>query len=146
MSLYTGRAQVSIPIITLTDGGHNVPVTLDYIGGGVKVDQMPGCVGTGWVLNGGGCITRQIRGRYPDEFQARNLNHPEDKKRGNYGYYYIPKKLKEFRDWNSDNLMETYIKDYAKNYSDTLDTEPDRFMFSFPGCHGSFYLNERGNG
>ena len=32
MSLYTGRAQVSIPIITLTDGGHSVPVTLDYIG------------------------------------------------------------------------------------------------------------------
>lgn len=143
MSLYTGRAQISIPIVTLEDGGHSIPITLDYLGGGIKVEQMPGYMGMGWVLNVPGCITRQVRGKYQDECRPRYEGESYEKGR-KYGYYYIDKNVKNFSAWNYRPGMLNQIYDRAKNYSDTLDLEPDRFSFSFPGGHGNFYLNENG--
>lgn len=143
MSLYTGRAQISIPIVTLEDGGHSIPITLDYLGGGIKVEQMPGYMGMGWVLNVPGCITRQVRGKYQDECRPRYEGESYEKG-GKYGYYYIDKSVKNFSAWNYRPGMLNQIYDRAKNHSDTLDLEPDRFSFSFPGGHGNFYLNENG--
>ncbi|RXE73173.1 hypothetical protein ED551_09810 [Muribaculaceae bacterium Isolate-013 (NCI)] len=143
MSLYTGRAQVSIPLVTLEDGDHSIPITLDYLGGGIKVEQMPGYMGMGWVLNVPGCITRQVRGKYQDECRPRYEGESYEKG-GKYGYYYIDKNVKNFSAWNYRPGMLNQIYDRAKNHSDTLDLEPDRFSFSFPGGHGNFYLNENG--
>ena len=143
MSLYTGRAQVSIPLVTLEDGDHSIPITLDYLGGGIKVEQMPGYMGMGWVLNVPGCITRQVRGKYQDECRPRYEGESYEKG-GKYGYYYIDKNVKNFSAWNYRPGMLNQIYDRAKNHSETLDLEPDRFSFSFPGGHGNFYLNENG--
>jgi len=72
LSLFSGRVAISIPLAEVPDGVHKIPVTLDYSGGGIKVDQYPSSTGLGWVLNVGGCITRQVRGGFPDEYSRRN--------------------------------------------------------------------------
>lgn len=46
--------------------GHKIPISMTYLGSGVRPDQHPGWVGLGWNLNAGGCISRIVNG-LPDE-------------------------------------------------------------------------------
>ena len=67
MNLYTGTAQVNVPLFTLPSVELKIPVSLDYVNGnGVKVQDVANFVGLGWRLNAGGNISRVVRGR-PDE-------------------------------------------------------------------------------
>ena len=67
---YTGAASYSISLYTYSDRDFTIPVTLSYRGDGLRPGRNPGCVGTGWSLNVGGVITREVRG-LPDEATAR---------------------------------------------------------------------------
>src|SRR5690606_19671137 len=63
----SGALNLSIPIHTIKIRGFELPISLDYHTGGIKVDQQSTSVGLGWVLNAGGLITRTVQGTYPDE-------------------------------------------------------------------------------
>jgi hypothetical protein len=63
---YTGIPNVSVPLYVLTAGDLQIPVSIDYHAGGIKVEEMASSVGLGWALNAGGVITRSQRG-LPDE-------------------------------------------------------------------------------
>lgn len=67
ISLYTGQAEVSVPIYDLVVGDISVPISLQYHTGGVKVEDIASWVGTNWNLNAGAKIIRDIRG-LPDFF------------------------------------------------------------------------------
>lgn len=54
---YTGTAQFSIPLYTVTNGDISLPISLDYQGTAIRVDQEATWVGLNWLLNAGGCIT-----------------------------------------------------------------------------------------
>ena len=73
VSYYTGRANISIPIHTLSTGGVELPITLDYDGSGVQVNTLPSWTGHNWTLNAGGVITRKKNGEY-DEWICTNQN------------------------------------------------------------------------
>jgi hypothetical protein len=62
----SGRVTTSIPVYNYQVGKLQVPVSLSYVGNGVKVAQQSNWVGTNWNLNAGGVITRIVNG-YPDE-------------------------------------------------------------------------------
>lgn len=66
--LFNGRVNVSIPLYTHNFEGMTFPIGLNYAAAnGVKPDELPGWVGSGWNLsNGGGYVHRTVRGR-PDE-------------------------------------------------------------------------------
>ena len=66
VSLYTGIPNVSIPVYTLKQGSLSVPVSVSYNAAGNKVGEIASWVGLGFSLNGGGMISRSVRG-YPDE-------------------------------------------------------------------------------
>jgi hypothetical protein len=69
VDLYTGTAQVNVPIFNLASKELSIPISLNYIGGrGIRVQDYASFVGLGWQLNAGGSISRVVRG-YPDEFQ-----------------------------------------------------------------------------
>ena len=70
VDLYTGRTNINIPLLTISHNGIEVPISLSYHGGGIKVDDECGLVGLGWTLNAGGVVNRIVRGM-PD-----NLNGP----------------------------------------------------------------------
>lgn len=63
----TGIFHYQVPLYTLKSGDYELPVTLDYVGKGVKIDEPSGLAGYNWTLNTGGVVTRTVRGGIPDE-------------------------------------------------------------------------------
>lgn len=71
----TGTVDVSIPLYTLKCGELELPITLSYHGGGIKVDENASFVGLGWSLNAGGCIGVTVVGG-TDSFMGSNYSIP----------------------------------------------------------------------
>jgi len=128
----SGRISPSIPLENFVVGTLNVPVSLSYNGGGIKVMQSPTWTGMSWVLNAGGVITRVVRD-LPDETDLVRR-------------FYSQEEL--------DNLITTQQANGTTSFSlppeainvfnfpDSYDSQVDQFNFSFPGYSGSFYLKE----
>ena len=62
VDLFTGKVNVSIPIYTIKYHDIEVPISISYHGGGIKVSDEAGSVGLGWTLNVGGVVSRTVRG------------------------------------------------------------------------------------
>lgn len=65
-SLYTGTINIGIPIYTYEDNDFRIPISIDYASNGFIPNQQTGVLGMGWVLNAGGCISREVR-EVPDD-------------------------------------------------------------------------------
>ena len=63
----TGIFNYKVPLYELKSGNYELPISLDYIGKGVKDSDSPGFIGYNWTLNVGGIVTRTMRGGFPDE-------------------------------------------------------------------------------
>lgn len=115
----TGGFSYSIPLYTVTDKDISLPISLDYYSNGVKIDELAGIVGTDWILNAGGVISRVMRGK-PDENSDRW--YPENIQKG---------------------VKSTDEKVYAvaEGYSN-IDVERDWFSFNVNGISGTFYFDE----
>jgi hypothetical protein len=57
---------ISVPLYTVTEGDIQLPISLSYHAGGIRVDETSGPIGLGWSLNAGGMISRTVYGG-PDE-------------------------------------------------------------------------------
>ena len=66
VNMYTGAASYAINLYTYKDRDFTIPISITYNGDGFMPGRNSGCVGTGWSLNVGGVITREVRG-LPDE-------------------------------------------------------------------------------
>src|SRR5688572_5436708 len=66
IGLYTGQPNISFPIHVIDNGHVKVPINLSYNYNGLKLEEYPTWVGTGWTLNATSVITRQTRS-LPDE-------------------------------------------------------------------------------
>lgn len=138
VGLYTGIPEITIPLTTVSGFEVNVPVSVRYHGGGVKVEEASGIVGLGWSLNAGGVISRIKRGR-PDEI-------------GNYGFFDFSPTLYGTSGYNGN--VDSWVQSFFSSASDndafmsflngeSYDVEPDIFTFSFPGGSGKFVFNPR---
>lgn len=67
VSHYTGIPDVNIPLYTLREKDIELPITLNYFAGGIKVNEQASWVGLGWSLGAGGMITRIKQGE-ADEY------------------------------------------------------------------------------
>ncbi|MEP0266106.1 RHS repeat domain-containing protein [Dokdonia sp.] len=121
----TGKATANVPIHTFSAGQLQLPITMNYIGNGVKVDANNTWTGVNWTLDAGGVITRTVNHKPDEQVNQRvfqedidllNITNEQDEAVVIYQYY------------NSTGL--------------TWDTQPDIFSFSFPGYSGSFYLSQ----
>lgn len=126
---YSGTANVTIPIHEIDLDGKKFPISLSYNTTGIKVSQEASCVGLGWVLNAGGCISREIRGI--SDFDV------------NYGYCWnqIPDTLVYMLADISNPINPAnahyYLRDY---YTGRKDAEPDVFNYSIPGYQGIMFV------
>lgn len=125
---YTGKIGLAIPIYDYSAGQLKMPISLNYSGAGVKVEDMATWTGINWNLSVGGVITRQIKDA-PDEHSDRVIvnethlkNNAHDLCAPNSEYYWALARTDEFKD-----------------------TEFDIFNFSFMGYSGSFYLDANFN-
>lgn len=126
VSNYTGRANISIPIYSITAGLMNVPISLSYNTSGVKVADMASSVGLNWSLNAGGIISRMIKGMddFTKPYSSSGVSGP-NKPAGWLGYYH-------------PNLS-TVVKNGEKNPYD--DAEPDVFSVQAPGLSTNYVHN-----
>lgn len=73
--MYTGQANVSIPIYSNSVDGVDGSISLGYSTLGVKVDQIASWTGLGWNLNAAGYITRKVHDK-EDDINVPALEHP----------------------------------------------------------------------
>lgn len=132
----SGAVNVQIPLYTVSSGSIQVPIGLSYVSSGIKVDELPTCVGLGWKFSAGGKITRVVKTR------------PDDKK-GTYGLWFY---WEDVCGSTIPGTIDYYTKIYNKYYNVTptfkdyveLDGEPDIFYFEIPGNAGMFVLDHNG--
>jgi len=136
VDLYTGTPSINIPLLTVINGGIEVPVTLDYQGSGILINQQPGWAGLGWNLFAGGQITRKTNW-FIDEYHNANTAATDR----DYGYFFLGKVLDK-NVWNTQSFIQDRL---MCNPVDSFgDLEPDEFQFHFGAYSGSFYRSEKG--
>lgn len=125
LSGHTGRAEVTVPLYSFTQRGVTLDVSLSYDTSGLLISQLPGCVGHGWTLNAGGCITRTMN-QIPDEFVYDSST--------NNCYFKLCGQMPPVGNETPDFLCGN-MKDFM----------PDVFHFNFMGKSGYFLLGNDGN-
>lgn len=137
VNTHTGIPTISIPIYTAKLGPLEVPISLSYHAGGLKVLEPSSWVGAGWALNAGGVITRTVQGA-PDEkltsqsFVDQDYGHLSG---GGYAKYL----------WKEDpNVQVNSLVVLNQIAFAGADGEPDLFFFNFNNYSGKFYFNDNG--
>jgi len=133
VDLFTGKANISIPIYNLETGHYSLPISLSYNTGGFRVNEIASWIGLGWQLNAGGMITREVKG-IPDEIL--------------YNGYHS----------NSGDILYNELIDGVLPYDDTdefvsllnvatgvMDGEPDIYNFTVGDLSGKFIFDKEGN-
>lgn len=67
---YRGVPQIGFPLYVLKVGQIEVPITLSYLSGGIRVDQNIGNAGLGWTISCGATISHTVNGA-PDDANHR---------------------------------------------------------------------------
>ncbi|MBO9729532.1 MAG: hypothetical protein J7623_12920 [Chitinophaga sp.] len=116
VSLFTGLPSISIPVYTINVRNFSLPISFDYHGSGIKVDDYASWIGLGWNITAGGAITRTTMG-VPDD--------------DSYGSFYHPIK-REAAVGLGDYMTLLDITERKQ------DSEPDIFYYSFAGFSGKF--------
>ncbi|MCX2679346.1 hypothetical protein OOZ15_05270 [Galbibacter sp. EGI 63066] len=127
VDMYTGVADIKLPVLSLRGNDLNIPITLSYHSAGIKVDEIASNVGLGWTLNTGGVITRVVRGK-PDDHE--------------YGYIGTNEIGKIITDQPFSALSSTYVAGFGTG---SYDSEPDIYYFNVLGKSGRFTFDAYGN-
>lgn len=121
MSLFTGRANISIPIFEKEIRGVGLSVSLSYDTSGILLNALPSWTGHSWNLNAGGAITRNVKGYYDE----------------GYAEYY--------HKYNTHTAWDNYFSRYSDiSCTNDGDYMPDIFNFNFMGMSGKFWLGNDG--
>jgi hypothetical protein len=129
----TGTAHISIPVYEIKVGELSADVSLEYSARGVRPADLEGVLGTGWQLNAGGCITRELRD-LPDDIKADQSGN----NRVGWLFNSNATKIGSFSIANDNNTStctdETTDLSYiSSQLSDNSDLEPDIFDVNAPG-------------
>jgi len=119
VSQFTGVPGISIPLYEIKTKNFSVPINLTYHASGIKVAEVAGSVGSGWVINTGGRISRFTKGQN-DQYKPRDVR----------GAYTLDV---------SNNADFDYVENIYKGYSDA---EPDEFRYDFLNYSGKFLFGK----
>ncbi len=135
-NMYTGTANVSIPLYAINFDGWDLPLSLSYNATGVRTNEEASEVGLGWALSATGSISRVVRGG-DDLFPGTTSN-------GRKGYVYSDRAVTYEMGYDSKT---EYFPSPTSYYSflalQNQDTEPDIFNYNFFGYSGSFVLTQK---
>lgn len=146
VNLYTGQANIGIPIWTATSKDLAHPIGLNYNASGVKVDLVSGKAGIGWHLSAGGLVTRELRG-LPDEYTSSGTDARSGWLDGNHtlignktfqGDSDFTTSADEAADWIALNALGLYG-------NTMIDTEPDLFHINTAGLNLTFMFDNAGD-
>lgn len=137
VSLYTGIPSISLPLYSIKLKKMEVPISLSYHAGGIKVDDNGSDTGLGWSLNFGGSVTSAVYGP----------NDVEDAKGWFLTGYLTPQNYTYQADgWSpiNWNLDAEYIKTNQVEKQSPYDTQPDLFFLNFNGQSTKFFYDATG--
>ncbi|WPU92472.1 RHS repeat domain-containing protein [Mucilaginibacter sabulilitoris] len=152
VSLFTGAADISIPLYDIKVDDFDMPVSLSYSSTGIQPNSHASWVGTGWNLMAGATITRKVNGSI-DEFiapydYADNVStiHAGD----HLGWYFSSI---EHTNPTNNSAWTTNIGNgafypgmlYIDGKSLIRDYAADEFDFNIFGLSGAFFMGEDGN-
>jgi hypothetical protein len=138
-NMYTGTANVSIPLYTIDFDGMSLPLSISYNATGIRTNEEASEVGLGWALNATGVISRTVRGF--DDFYPGGVG---DGRGQGYVYNRIP--MPDPFDFGYDQIttrIPSGTSYYAYLVSSRPDTEPDIFNYNFFGYSGQFVLSQK---
>ncbi|ASK32520.1 hypothetical protein CEY12_21600 [Chryseobacterium sp. T16E-39] len=127
MDLFRGKANISIPFYSIKVDGLELPISISYNTGGIKLNEVASSVGLGWTLNIPGTINKSIIGKDDNvtPFFNKDIN--------TYGSYngYVSHLISDAQ--RRVNLQGIYEGNY--------DLKPDLYSYSLPGLSGSFIMD-----
>lgn len=126
----TGIPSVQIPIYTYSNASKdlNLPVSLNYHAGGVRLNEPSSSVGLSWSLMAGGVISRIVRGIYDEKPYV--------------GFLYQDVLPDETEGNSPGEISERPFNDM---YGQVLDSQSDIFSISVPGLSAKFMLGKNGD-
>lgn len=137
-NMYTGTANVSIPLYTIDFDGWKLPLSISYNATGIRTNEEASEVGLGWALNATGLISRTIK---DSDDLLKGIN--SERK----GYVYNDKPVPPAGSdlgYHWQTMPTPPEGSYYKWMADTRpDTQPDIFTFNFFGHSGSFLLSQK---
>ncbi len=113
-----GKVNTGIPIYTINTGTQELPISLSYNTGGIRVNELASWVGLGWTLNSGGAIIRNTKG-IPEDISAAT----------------------DIIDLDNAAYNETNYEYLYAVWSGNKDSQSDEFIINAPGISGTFYFN-----
>ncbi len=126
VNLATGIPNISIPLLTVQEGGLAIPISLNYHAGGFKMNEQASWVGWGWALDMGASLNRTVQGLKDDKDGGSYLTNP----------------ITAARDFCYKKSDFDYGQSVVLNQ---IDTQPDIFSYSIPSKSGKFILGQNGN-
>ena len=149
VDLFTGTANITIPVYTIQRGDITVPIVYYYRASGIKVEDYDQRFGLGWKLSLDAGITRNLRG-FPDDisYQA-NTGYPAVKGWLMSGVTDIPGKVENFSIAGgiTSGSCTNEVTDYSymnSNIAYNYDSEPDIFDVNAPGLNLQFVFDKTG--
>ncbi len=132
VGLSTGVPEISIPIYTIEANGLQIPINISYHASGIKVKDVSGPVGLGWVLNAGGMIVQQIQGKE----DSVNYNSA-------FTYYRTKELVDSLLDYDrtqgsSTTILSPTFHEFLDGYGTQRDMISDRYSYNFNGHVGTF--------
>jgi len=126
----TGIPDVNIQLADLKVGSFALPINIVYHKNGLKVDEVPSCVGDGWSLEYGGIISFQQNGLH--DFRAGGL----------FSAGLTSTSLTTLKSFLRGQLSTpeqwTYFEQIING---TADAEFDQYLYRFMGKSGAFYYD-----
>jgi len=152
VSPYTGTANITVPITTIKLRGLDVPVSIAYHTGGIRLKDEASWVGLGWALNAGGMVSRTIMGH--DDFGTQGqpyFTNMVPQLAGDLSYIQpsqssgVPFLGQNYFDFYCSYLASTTggTMNFYQAFTgetDLYDMEPDIFTYNFPGHSGKFII------
>ena len=128
VDLYSGRANVSIPLYSIGLKNYSYDIQLLYNSEGNKVDLPVGNVGLGWSVTGG-----QI-------YRVANAQRDE--------IYTFSEYLDrtEMSDWDQESNLTRYYDPFATNEDYDHEPDLDEFIINIGKINASFYMYRDKNG
>lgn len=125
----TGKLNVSVPLYEIkTRYGVNIPISLTYNTGGIKVDEMSGVAGLGWTLSIPNGISVEMHGK-------------NDLVNG----VWFPKDPSNYPSQLFTQLPPDVQAKLVSVKEGTMDTQPDIYHYNLPTISGSFIKDSNGN-
>lgn len=140
-NLYNGKLNINVPIYNVKCGNIEVPISLNYNTGGIKVDEIASNVGLGWNLNAGGSIIHIVKDIPDEEMYVKAYTEP----RGDDLYEVISLGYHR-RDYDYDDSKDEIgrvlpnNRKYKRNYSNFIDSSPDLYHLVAPNLNTKFIV------